>query len=94
MMPLSLQRELQEDVIPTDANLILLTHNHYQHMRFALPLVLAAEDQNCRIVTTQAIAEHIISTNMIESRRIIVLGQGEHANVGFVKIALAQGNKQ
>ena len=44
MMPLSLTRELQEDVIPTDANLIVLTHSEYQVMRFALPLVLASED--------------------------------------------------
>ena len=72
----------------------MLTHDHYQHMRFALPLVLASEDQNCRIVTTHDIAQNIKSTNMVESRRLVVLNQGESANLGHVKISLIQGNKK
>ena len=63
-------------------------------MQFALPLVLASKDKNCRIVTTQDIAQHIISTNMVESRRIIVLDHGKSANLGHVKILLTQGNQK
>jgi len=56
MLPENLKREFGQQVIPSDANLILITHSHYQHMASALPLVLAASDPNCRIACVPEIA--------------------------------------
>jgi len=56
MLPENLKREFGQQVIPSDANLILITHSHYQHMASALPLVLAAADPNCRIACVPEIA--------------------------------------
>lgn len=56
MLPENLRREVSRQVILTDANLILITHSHYQHMASAVPLVLAAKDPACRIACVPHIA--------------------------------------
>ena len=56
MLPEDLKREFGQQVIPSDASLILITHSHYQHMASALPLVLAAADPNCCITCVPEIA--------------------------------------
>lgn len=65
MLPDNLKREFAQQVIPTDANLILITHSHYQHMASALPLALAAVDPFCRIACVPEIAAQLRSTNLI-----------------------------
>ena len=65
MVPAKLRKEFASQVVPSDANLILLTHSYFSHLASALPLVLAADDPDCRIICVPEIAAQLRATNMI-----------------------------
>jgi len=92
MMPASLRREIDSQVVPTDANLILITHSHYQHLASAIPLVLASEDTDCRIVCVPEIAASLRATNMIDSSKLLVISLGGSADLGYMRITMVHAN--
>ena len=65
MMPSKMKRKFSTQVVPSDANLILITNSQYEHLASALPLVLSAEDSNCRLVCAPDTAERLLRTNMV-----------------------------
>ena len=89
-MPSNLRREIERNVVPSDANLILITHSHYQHMASALPLALAAEDPDCRIACCPEVAAQFRGTNMIAASKLIVLNIGGSLDLGYARITMVQ----
>ena len=76
MMPDQLKRRLQNSVIPTDAQAIILTHVNTSILASAVPLALAADDQHCRIYCTEEVAVHIRKTQMIGEQNLVTLNNG------------------
>ena len=79
---------LNDYEMPTDANIILITHSHYQHMVSALPLAKAAKDPNCKIACSPMIASQLKSTNMIEASKVLTLNIGGSSDLGYARITM------
>ena len=55
MMPNHLKRRVQNSVVPTDAIAIIVTHDAHNVLSSAVPMLLAALDQECRIYGTKEV---------------------------------------
>ena len=47
MMPQRLAKKFNDEIVPEDASLVLLTHNNYKNLVCAVSLTLASTDTNC-----------------------------------------------
>ena len=92
MLPDHLRREFSAQVVPSDANLILITHAMYEHLACAIPLLLSAEDPECRIACVPEIARSILSTGLVPSSKLLVINLGGSINLGYVTISNVHAN--
>ena len=92
MMPASLRREFEEQVVPSDANVILITHSNYQQLASALPLALASEKQDCCIICVPEIAAQLRETHMINASKLLVINPGGSVDLGIMRITMVHAN--
>ena len=69
-IPAKLKREFSSQEIPTDASAVLITHNRYSHLVSALPIVLSANDPDCRLICAQDIASNLKTTGLISANKV------------------------
>lgn len=61
-------------------------------MACALPLVLASEDPDCRIVCVPEIAMQLRATNMINASKLLIINPGGSADLGFMRVTMVHAN--
>ena len=76
MMPKHLKLRMRNEVVPTDATAIIVTHNAHGVLSSAVPMLLAAIDEECRIFSTKEVVSQILSTRMVGKDKLVVLNQG------------------
>ena len=94
MLPSKLRKQFHRDVVPSDANIVLLTNSSYNNMACAIPIVLAASDPDCSLVCAQETANLVLKTRMLDPVKLIVIGGSQGSvkkptiDLGFAKLSL------
>lgn len=79
-------------MIPSDANVILLTNTNYKLAVCATSLALAADDQSCRIVCPPETARYLKSTKLLFASKISIVERDGRVDLGFAKIISVHSN--
>ena len=88
MMPPRLSRKFNDDIVPEDASLVLLTHNNYKSLVGGVGLALASSAEDCRIVCPPDVAATLKQSNMLPSSKVLVPMLGCSIDFGFVKLTM------
>ena len=88
MMPPRLSRKFNDDIVPEDASLVVLSHNNYKSLVGGVGLTLASHDDDCMIVCPPDIATALKKTSMVPSSRIVSPMLGCSIDFGFAKLTM------
>ena len=64
----------------------------YEHLACAIPILLSAEDPECRIACVPEIARSILSTGLVSASKLLVINLGGSVDVGYVTISNVHAN--
>ena len=64
----------------------------YEHLACAIPILLAAEDSECRIACVPEIARSILSTGMVAPSKLLVINLGGSIDLGYATISNVHAN--
>jgi L-ascorbate metabolism protein UlaG (beta-lactamase superfamily) len=74
--------------IPCDADLILISHGHFDHFESAKPLLEASKKSHCKIACIYEIAEHLRVHEKIDESKLIAMDVSGTTDLGFCKITM------
>ena len=92
MMPAHLKQQISEQIVPTDADAILVTHSHYNLMACALPLALASQRPDCRIACAPEIAQQLRGTALVNESKLLELELGGSVDLGYLRITMVHAD--
>ena len=77
-----------KNIKPTDADLILVTHGHFDHSSGAQPLVEASKKEGAKIVCIYEIGEWLKNIAKVEEDKIMKMNKSGTVDLGFCKITM------
>ena len=88
-----LEKNVDGQVItPDDADLILISHGHFDHTAGAAPLLYASKKPDCKIACIYEIGEHFINHKGVDQSKLMRMNKSGSANLGFCKIAMTSAD--
>jgi L-ascorbate metabolism protein UlaG (beta-lactamase superfamily) len=84
-----LPRDSKHHVIyPTDANLILVSHGHGDHMGGAAPMLAASKKPDCKIACIYELGEQLHMHKGVQSAKLLQMNKGGSVDLGWVRITM------
>ena len=79
-------------ITPDDADLILISHGHFDHLAGAAPLLAASKKPDCKIACMGEICEYFMKHKGVDQSKLIRMNKSGSKNLGFCKISMTSAD--
>ena len=90
--PAELKDNEGKNIIPTDADLILVTHGHFDHASGAKPLAEASKKEGVKIACIYEIGEWLKQIGKVDGDKILQVNKSGTVDLGFCKITMVSAD--
>jgi L-ascorbate metabolism protein UlaG (beta-lactamase superfamily) len=84
--------ELKAEGVPTDADLILITHGHFDHSASAPAILAASKKENAKIACIYEIGMFYENVSGVASSRLMTMNKSGTADLGYCKITMVSAD--
>ena len=90
--PESLKNEAGESPMPTDADLVLVTHGHFDHFNSAAPIQKASTKEGCKIACGYELGMFLKVNKGIPEANVLGCGMSGTIDLGYAKISMVHAD--
>ena len=91
-LPDVMKNEAGEPVMPTDADLVLVTHGHFDHASSAADIQKASTKADCAIVAGYELCQFYVKRNGVPEANARGMGRGGTFDFGFAKVTMTSAD--